>query len=215
MGKTRIVFYVDPSRLEVDGVARELDGRTPLMLADGVQLRRQGNVYTVSDKHGNRVRATLNSNWLDTAVLVGHAPSQVRGLLGNPAGDGVSIATSSGARIAAPVTFSDLYGVFASSWRVQSEQSLFQREGRTRFGIPSRPFFAQDLQPEAAARARALCEREGVKDKNLFEDCVLDTAVLNDKAAARAFVVHPALVRTVVKPVFAEPRPCDKACVKE
>jgi hypothetical protein len=56
-----------------------------------------------------------------------------------------------------------------------------------------------------------VCEREGVKDKDLFEDCVLDTAVLNDKAAARAFVLKPTLLRTVVKPVFAD---CDKSCVK-
>ena len=214
MGKTRFVFYVDPSRVEVDGVARGTDDRPALMLGDGVQLRRQGNVYTVSDRHGNRVRVTLYSNWLDTAVLVGHAPSQVRGLLGNPAGDGRSLATSTGARIAAPIAFSDLYGVFASSWRVQPRQSLFANEGVIKFGLPSRPFDAQDLPPEAAARARSYCEREGVRDKDLLEDCVLDTVVLNDKAAARAFVHKPTLLRTVVKPVFAEPRACDNTCVK-
>jgi hypothetical protein len=216
MGKTRIAFYVEPSRVEVDGVARAGDDQRTLMLADGVQLRRQGNVYTASDKHGNRVRATLNSNWIDTAVLVGHAPSHVRGLLGNPAGDGVSLATSAGARVAAPVAFSDLYGVYASSWRVLPEYSLFANEGRIKYGIPSRPFYARDLPPEAAARARAVCEREGVRDKELFDDCVLDTAVLNDKAAARVYIVGiPATLRTVVKPVFAEPRGCDKVCAKE
>jgi hypothetical protein len=60
-----------------------------------------------------------------------------------------------------------------------------------------------------------LCEREGVKDKDLLEDCVLDTVVLNDKAAALAFVHRPTLLRTVVKPVFAEPRGCDDTCVKK
>ncbi len=215
MGRTRIVFYVDPSRVEVDGMALGAIDGPARMLPDGVQLRRQGNVYTVSDKHGNRVRITLHSNWLDTAVLVGHSPSQVRGLLGNPAGDGRSLATSSGARIAEPIAFSDLYGVFASSWRVQPRQSLFANEGLIKFGIPSRPFYARDLPPEAAARARSWCEREGVKDKDLLEDCVLDTVVLNDKAAARAFVHRPTLLRTVVKPVFAEPRACGKTCVKD
>src|SRR5262249_34999939 len=155
MGQTRVTFYVEPSRMEVDGAARGVEDA--LILADGVQVRRRGNVYTVSDKHGNRVRATLNSNWLDTAGLVGHAPSRVRGLLGNPAGDGKSLATSTGARIAAPVAFSVLYGVFASSWRVQPKQSLFANETRIEFGIPSRPFFAEHLPPELAARARAVC----------------------------------------------------------
>ena len=213
MGKTRIVFYVDPSRVEVDGAALGADDRPALMLADGVQLRRQGNVYTVSDKHGNRVRVTLYSNWMDTAVLVGHRRAQVRGLLGNPAGDGRSLATSTGARIATPIAFSDLYGVFASSWRVPPRQSLFANLDVIKFGIPSRPFYAQDLPPEAAARARSYCEREGVRDKDLLEDCVLDTVVLNDKAAARAFVHRPTLLRTVVKPVYGGQR-CDDTCAK-
>jgi hypothetical protein len=215
MGKTRIAFYVEPARVEVNGATRAVENGQTLMLDDGVQLRRQGNVYTASDKHGNRVRATLNNNWLDAAVLVGHAPSQVRGLLGNPAGDGKSLATSAGARVPVTVTFNDFYGVFGSSWRVPPEQSLFGREGRINFSIPARPFYAQDLPQEAAARARAMCEREGVKDKELFEDCVLDTVVLNDKAAARAFVFRPTRLHTVFKPVFTEPAPCDKSCRRE
>ena len=47
-----------------------------------------------------------------------------------------------------------------------------------------------------------------------FEDCVLDTVVLNDRTAARAFVRRPALLRTVLKPVYAEPLACDNACVR-
>jgi hypothetical protein len=207
MGKTRVAFYVEPARVELDGVERSVETGQALTLPDAVQVRRQGNAYTVSDKYGNRVRATLNANWIDTAVLVGHTPSRVRGLLGNPAGDGHSLATSTGARMTAPVAFGDLYGVYASSWKVQPEESEFSNKGRTKFAIPSRPFFAQDLLPEVAARARAVCEREGVKDKDLLDDCVLDTVVLNDKTAARAFVLKPTLLRTVVRPVFAEPRP--------
>lgn len=215
MAQTRVTFYVEPSRVTVDGAPSWVEDGKALMFADGVQVLRRGNVYTVSDKHGNRVRATLNSNWIDTAVLVGHSPSRVRGLLGNPAGDGKSLATSTGARIAAPIAFSDLYGVFAASWRVQPKQSLFANESRVKFGIPSRPFYAENLPPELAAHARVVCDRDGVKNKALFEDCVLDTAVLNDKVAAQAFVHEPTLLRTVVKPVFAEPLACDKSCVKQ
>jgi hypothetical protein len=215
MGKTRVAFYVEPSRMEVDGAGHAIDDGQTLMLKDGVQIRRQGNMYTASDKHGNRVRAVLYRNWLDAAVLVGHAPSRVLGLLGNPAGDGTSLETSTGARMAAPIAFSDLYGIFASSWRVPPAQSLFAGEERVKFGIPARPFFAHNLPPEAAARARALCQREGVKDEYLIEDCTLDTVVLNNKAAARAFIAGPTRVRTVIKPAFVEPRACDKACERD
>lgn len=226
MGKTRIEFYVEPSSVEVDGKTPKIDDGQAILLGDGVQILRQGNVYTASDKHGNRVRATLNSSWLNASVLVvahaGHAPGKIRGLLGNPAGNGKSLVASTGKRFAAPMAFNDLYGVFGSSWRVQPKQSLFRHKSSLKFALPARPFFAEHIQPEAAARARAVCEQEGVKDKNLMEDCVLDTAVLNDKAAAQAFVVKrrefptgmqndkaaarkPMLLRTVIKPVFTEP----------
>ncbi len=204
MGSTRIVFSVEPSRVEVNGVAAPGGVERPLMLADGVQLRRQGNVYTVSDKYGNRVRATLNSNWIDTGVMIGHTPSHVRGLLGNPGGNGASLFTSTGKRVAAPVAFKLLYGAFSSGWRVQPKQSLLGVSRGIKYGVPSRPFYAQDLPAELASRARTLCERAGVRDKTLFEDCVLDVAVLKDETAVRAYAGLAETQGTVLKPVFGE-----------
>ena len=188
MGKTRIVFSVEPARVVVNGVASPGNFERPLMLSDGVQLRRQGNVYTASDKYGNRVRATLNSNWIDTGVMIGHTRSKVRGLLGNPGGDGASLLTSTGKRFAAPVAFNDLYATISPSWRVQARQSLLGKGRGAKYGVPKRPFYAQDLPPEDAKRARALCERAGVQDKQLFEDCMIDVAVLKDEAAVKAYV---------------------------
>ena len=206
MGKTRVVFFVEPARVTVNGVVPPGGIERPLVLSDGVQVRRQGNVYTVSDKRGNRVRATLNSNWIDTAVMIGHTPSHVRGLLGSPGGNGASLFTSTGGQLAAPVAFKDLYGKFTTGWRVQSRQSLFGNTSRYKFGVPSRPFYAQDLPPEDAKRAGALCERAGVKDKGLLEDCMLDVAVLKNETAIKVYVDNPATQGTVVKPVFGEPK---------
>jgi hypothetical protein len=191
MGRTRFLFSVEPVSVMVDGTAVANTFERPLMLADGVQLRRQGNVYTASDKYGNRVRATLNSNWIDTGVMVGHTPSHVRGLLGNPGGDGASLLTSTGKRIAAPVPFKQLYGVISPGWRVPTALSLLSKEPAVKYGVPTRPFYARDLPPQLAERGRTLCERAGVKDTQALEDCVLDVTVINDEAAVKAFVGCP------------------------
>jgi hypothetical protein len=207
MGRTRIVFSVEPARVVVNGVASPANFERPLMLADGVQLRRQGNVYTASDKYGNRVRATLNSNWIDTGVMIGHTPSHVRGLLGNPGGDGASLLTSTGKRLAVPVAFKDVYTAISAGWRVQARQSLLGEGRGVKYGVPARPFYAQDLPPEDAKRARALCEGAGVQDKQLFEDCVLDVAVLKDEAAVKAYVGQTlGQGASVPKPVFGTPQ---------
>jgi hypothetical protein len=202
MGRTRVLFSVEPASVMVDGTAVANTFEQPLMLADGVQLRRQGNAYTASDRYGNRVRATLNSNWIDTGVMIGHTPSHVRGLLGNPGGDGASLLTSTGKRIAAPVPFKQLYGVISSGWRVPPGQSLLGNEPGVKYGVPARPFYAKDLPSELAERGRTLCERAGVKDKQALEDCVLDVAVINDEAAVKAFVGPLMRPGSVPKPVF-------------
>jgi hypothetical protein len=161
------------------------------------------------------VRATLHGAWIDTAVMLGHTPSKVHGLLGNPGGDGRALETAAGALLVEPMSFADLYGPFAASWRVQPKESMFAREGRLQFAVPSRPLYARDLPPEAAARARAICQQAGVTHPDMLEDCVLDTAVLDDKAAAKAFVRAPPVLRTVVKPVFTGSAACANGCAKE
>ena len=205
MGRTRVVFSVEPARVVVDDVARPVDFERTLMLADGVQLRREGNVYTVSDGRGNRVRATLNSNWIDTGVMIGHTPSHVRGLLGNPGGNGASLITSTNKRLAAPVPFKLLYADYSSGWRVLPKASLLGEARGVKYAVPARPFYAANLPPVAAKRANALCERAGVRNKTLFEDCVLDAAVLGNEAAVKAYVGMVA-GQGVPKPVFGAPR---------
>jgi len=140
MGRSRVVLYVEPARLEIDGAARTLvdAGRSCRGQRPGAA---QGGDYIISDRHGNRVRATLNSAWIDTAVMLGHTPSKVRGLLGNPSGDGrVGDRRRRAAGRARVVA--DLYGPFATSWRVQPKESMFASDGRLQFAVPSRPFLS-------------------------------------------------------------------------
>jgi hypothetical protein len=202
MGGTRVAVYIEPTRLDVDGVATALADGATILRPTGVQVSRKGNVYSISDERGNSVRATLNSTWIDVAVGLGLAPrSAVRGLLGNPGVNGQELVTADGVVLKAPVLFRDLYKTYAESWSVPPKESLFTGAASIKFGIPAKPFYASDLTREQSARALATCKAAGVKNAVLLDSCVLDTTVLNDKAAVKAFVGVPA-PRYVIKPIL-------------
>jgi type II secretory pathway pseudopilin PulG len=198
MGKTRVALYIEPTRLVVDGVATDLaDGKSTL-LPTGVQISRQGNVYTISSESGDQVRATLNSTWIDAAVGLGFSPrANVRGLLGNPLGNAQELVTATGVVLKAPVLFQDLYRTYAESWRVPPRESLFT--GETRFGIPAKAFYASDLTRGQAAHAREVCKAAGITNRTFLDSCILDTTVLHDDTAVKVFVDLP-LPRHVIKP---------------
>ena len=202
MGKSRVAVYIEPTRMVIDGVANDLaDGKT-IPLATGVQISRQGNLYTISSADGNRVQATLNSTWIDLSVGLGHAPlTEARGLLGNPQGNAQELATSNGVVLREPVAFTDLYHTYADSWRVQPRDSLFTEATTIKAGIPEKPFFARDLDRTAYANALATCKAAGVKVQDLLESCALDATVLNDSTAVKVFV-HAPPPRHVIRPVL-------------
>jgi von Willebrand factor type D domain len=201
MGATRVAIYIEPTRVEIDGVASSVADGANIRRPGGVQLARRGNVYWISDDRGNSVRATLNPSWIDVSVGLGIAPhTAVRGLLGNPNGNGRELVTRENVVLRQPVLFHDLYHSYAQSWRVNPKESLFTGETRIAFGIPSRPFYAKDLPREKAARALAACKNAGIQEPNLLDSCVLDTTVLADKTAVKVFTMIPA-PRHVITPI--------------
>jgi hypothetical protein len=89
-----------------------------------------------------------------------------------------------------PLSFDQLYHLYAGSWRIAPRQSLLSRlcgDGGVEVGIPQRAFYAENLDPKDAQRARAICMQAGVRNESLLDACTLDTVVLGE-AAVRAFV---------------------------
>ncbi len=202
MGKTRVALYVEPARLLIDGRPNDLPDGKALELPGGVQVSREGNRYAITDEKGNSVRGELNSSYINVTVGLGHTPQpQARGLLGNPSGNVNQLVTSTGVVLKEPVAFNDLYHSYADSWRVQPNQSLFTEATTIKAGIPNSLFFASHLSPQEYQRARAICQAAHVTTKTFLDACTLDTAVLNDEAAAKVFVNRPA-PRHVVTPVL-------------
>jgi hypothetical protein len=200
MGSTVVAVYIEPTRLVIDGASTGLADGNSILLPTGVQVTRQGNVYTVSDESSDRVQATLNSTWINVSVGLGFTPRpQVRGLLGNPLGNGLELLTANGVALTAPVLFRDLYGPYAQSWQVPPRESLFNVETTIKFGVAAKPFYSTDLTAQQAAHARTVCEAAGIKNATLLDSCILDTTVLHDDTAAKVFVALP-LPRHVIKP---------------
>lgn len=201
VGKTRVALYIEPVRLVIDGTPANLEDGKTIQRPTGVQIRRQGNVYLISSRSGNSVSAALNSGWIDVNVrLVVGNHDKVNGLLGNPYGNGKELVTSRGVVLKEPVSFQDLYHTYADSWRVQPGRSLFGNTRAAMVAIPSQLFHASDLNQQAADVALANCKAEGIANADLLDSCALDTVVLQDKTAARAFV-NPLPIRHFLKPI--------------
>jgi len=60
-------------------------------------------------------------------------------------------------------------------------------------------FYANDLEPQLAERARAICTAAHVMEGPQLEACTLDTAVLGGAEAAKVFV-RSLPIRAVLRP---------------
>jgi hypothetical protein len=144
----------------------------------------------VTDAGGNSVRVTPHTGYLDVSVGVGTWPTTVRGLLGNPDNDVKLLEASDGTIFNVPLSFDDLYHRFGDSWRVKPSESLLAPCGdKVEESNPSRPFFADDLDPRVRDQARSVCAESKV-DQAWLNACILDVAVLGEKAA-QAYAGEP------------------------
>ena len=193
LGKTRAAVCLDPARLIVDGARRDLPDGQSLSLPSGVHIARGGNTYLFTRPSGETVSAEVNSGWINIAVSLDHLlQSRVYGLLGNANGNQAEddLATRQRVVLKQPLSFDQLYHPYADSWRIAPRQSLLSRlcgDGGVEVGVPQRAFYAGNLDPKDAGRARAICMQAGVRNESLLDACTLDVAVLGE-AAARVYV---------------------------
>src|SRR5262249_35007238 len=112
------------------------------------------------------------------------------------------IATRDSFVLTNPFNFDELYRRFADSWRVGEKESLLSvcNARAVERGIPKRPFYAKDLEPNIREKALGVCNAAGVKPGPLLDACTLDVAVIGQDAAARVVVgaTAPTAVGTVV-----------------
>jgi len=192
-GKDRVAICL-PARVLVNGRPARIRDGGHLLLRGGATVLHSGNTYHVIAPSGDSIGAVLNGSYIDVSVGLGNWPSKVRGLVADAGQKLGEVAAADGAVLAAPFAFEALYGHYAQSWRVDPRRSMLNACGReVKPGVPRKPFYATDLNPELAKRALTVCERAGVKQGPLLDACMIDVAVIGPKAA-QGYVRMPAPV---------------------
>lgn len=116
---------------------------------------------------------------------------KVRGLLGNFNGDvNDDFATRDGIVLTQPISFDDLYDVFAESWRIEQGESLLDYAGGedtetfTDRSVPEAAMTVDMLDGNDRDDARQICEDAGITGEYLLNDCILDVACTDDSSYA-------------------------------
>jgi hypothetical protein len=198
MGSTRVAVCL-PNRLEINGKSTVAAQGMPIRLPGGVDVMRKGNVYLIRGRHGDSVHAQVNNGWIDVSVGLGRWPDNVRGLLANANGNVNQLKTRGGIVLTEPLSFTELYHRYGDTWRVKPDESLLCGKP-VRPSSPTATFYARDLKPDTARRARATCLKFSVKKGPLLDACTLDVAVIGKPEAAKVYVG----ART---PIAVAPRP--------
>jgi protocatechuate 3,4-dioxygenase beta subunit/pimeloyl-ACP methyl ester carboxylesterase len=222
VGAQRIALYHNESvPLWVNGKPVAVADNDYLEFADEASVHRKGNKYVIlwpPLADGKRFALDLalfpNNRFNILGMVIPDAyTGKVRGILGNANGNKADdIATRDGQVFTQPVSFDDLYGSYADSWRITQEESLFDyangdtTETFTDRSYPSRPFNSGDLAANVRAAAEAACRAAGVVDPILLEGCIVDTGLTNDEtiAQAAADITPPQAALTVTEPVFQD-----------
>lgn len=196
VGADRVALFTDRSpALWVNGSPVTLGINQVLGLPHGgrVYRRAQGNRYVVAWPAGERLVADVNATaYMNLQVLLPSSrQGQVQGLYGNYNGSRQDdFALRDGSQLPQPLSFSEMYGPFAESWRITQDESLFDYlPGETTDTFTIRPFpgspaYVATLPPAQRAAAAAVCNGVGANNPALFEGCVVDVATTGDTGFA-------------------------------
>lgn len=187
-----VVLDIDGS-LFVDGVATTLEaGIDPLLLTGNVRLYHQADgTYVFADNDtGEQVQITGagSNNYMNVNPFIGAGRANaMEGLLGDNDNDRDNdIQLADGTVLAQPVNIFDLYGLFASDWRVTDANSLFVYDlgqGTDDFQVlnfPPVPLRISDLPTAQVAAAAAQVAAAGITDPFLAEAAILDILLTGD-----------------------------------
>jgi hypothetical protein len=186
LGKTKVAVCLAPQRVVVDGKVLPLRQGKVELLVDGTQISLRGNSYLIRGASGDWVKADVNTSYIDVRVGLGQWPIEAQGLLVSANSDPNQVATREGTVLKIPFSFEEFYHRYGESWRVKPAESMLNVCGEAKeSGLPAKPFYAMDLDPQIAKRVRAICSEAGIKQGPLLDACMIDVAFTGKKSAAR------------------------------
>ena len=173
--------------------------RRHLPLPGGGSVKLNGGTYLVRWPNGDALDARVVGDHLDVRLQMARdAHGHLVGLLGDGNGaTGDDLVLRDGTLLDQPVSAGDLYGRYASSWRLQQQESLFDYPiglgtgDFTDLSFPSKvvtPAMLSSSDYRAAAQA---CTDNGVVMPTVLEACILDYGTTQDGAFIRGYQGMP------------------------
>ena len=202
-GDGTISMYRDRQpRLYVDGQPVEEPGEVSDW-PEGVVLRQPDDgSYLVQWSDGRRLEVDVDGNALGVDIdLPEKWRGQVRGLLGTFDGSIASdFRTRGGRTLEPPVSFDERYRVFGASWRIETDDSLFNygsgNDASTYHvpNFPNAPVELGELPADKRKEARETCEERAVREGTPMQWCLVDVVCSGngDMADGHAEVGQPA-----------------------
>ncbi|MDA0967515.1 MAG: tandem-95 repeat protein [Proteobacteria bacterium] len=188
LGNQTVGIYLNKeSILYVNGIAIDLEDGEALAVGDG-SVFREGSEYTIIDASGHGINIDVKKSFIDIYPFLSNDNTEISGLLGNADGNiGNDLALADGTVLQQPIGLQELYGIFADSWRVEQDDSLFvyeDGEDASTFvnkNFPNSYVTINDLDAAVRAAAEQLAEQAGLTPgTTVFNNAVLDIALTND-----------------------------------
>jgi len=218
MGDVRVM--IDGSRsvkLLVDGEPTTVTAGSGPLAVGGGQIFFNNDTWTLVQANGEQLQVNvMEDGFLNVAVALSEtrSPGSLRGLLGNGDGStGNDLALRDGTVLSQPVSFADLYGRYADSWRISEAETLFHRaagETTADHQDPSYPrgqLAAEDLPPDLYAAALAAVTAAGITDPMLRDAAILDYALTGQFGFINAAASGGAPPTEIATPVDAPALP--------
>lgn len=201
LGGDEVCLLVNPAalnapRLFVNKKETALSALASVALGNGNKLQLTAPEKLVfSNAQGEGVTMYWNTPYLDYAVRLGEArKGKVTGLLGNFDGEASNdFGLSNGTTPPAEATFKTIHTLFADSWRVSNQTSLFVYEaGKNTDSYTDRAFprAFPVLDPAKFTWAEGVCRAAGVTRQPELGQCIFDVGITGDTRLAQSSVLN-------------------------
>jgi hypothetical protein len=181
-----IVSFHANKQFFVNHSPTSLPSQGSLSLPHGGSIDFTEGLAIVNTPAGDRIKVLLFASDLDYYIIpVKARRATLDGLFGNFDGNGSNDVHHAGGKTINPQVFSEMYPDFANSWRVKN--SLFTYESGkntssyTNLAYPKVPVV---INAGDRANAKSICERQGITDPVLLENCIVDVASTGDNSYA-------------------------------
>lgn len=189
----RVGVYVgDPLRVTLNGEELDLSDDEELVLPGGAVLSRKDKTIRVSSEK-YAVETLTSGKWIYSIRVSVPEGTDSKGLLGNRNGDPKDdLRTSEGDPLTEPLGYEELYNQFGSDWRVDTMKSLFDYEpgistkSFTDLTLPWRYSDIRDVTVSKRKTAEEVCNKAGIKDPIILENCIYDVGLTGDESFADA-----------------------------